>query len=882
MADVEVMDVVDEGIDVSVDSIPDTEVSLAVITNHEPKELSEENDVEEQPSNNGHGGNVHEEEKNGDASKSGINPLGSLSGKSVDNGIEKDGEAKAKSNMERAAVPTPSILPKKSNLKRSKCSPEANGLSASAIPSKKIRIVENLDTSNSNNNITLDSEVENDNMQGVDETASILEEESCGEKMVWLNSASSHVNQSNVNVDFVRDNLSPVKRNFSVEIDMRFILTETVTAILTTKSKIASIGPTDFHLWIARNSSHSDKSKSFMYQENFLRMANLDALLKYDLTSPKELVNSSNFEEIYYVGDLWYNSKGYREYILWATNQQQAHFSTKILAMKTIGPRSTEKNIRDKAGILFHERTPLKTDSDDLKYLCTEMVESCGGFSDPQDILIVETINRYVDFVLARSGGKGLHTFLVDNPEVSYAYESCREVRYQKYFYVECLIALRCLREGGTFICKIFDSFTLFTTGLLFLLYKCFTSISIHKPSSSPACTSERFVICKGKIDNADTIYVVDFLSDCLDMVVNNQEQRKIVRRRVRRRLAVLRMEVQTLVPLRVILSHADFFQFIRESNIRLSTQLIQSIDKLCELMGSGGKISKDETAAVMGASNFSILSLQNVPSVLKFQESIDVKIPIEACKHFLTGYNIREELFDLNEKLIEGIDLLLPKVISSDGSKDLFAFPIQSRYTAGINKPVHGFFFGCGGSNILHFEGNGWRHLDCPELVLPYGTLVMGEIAEEVCTIGKDYKFVRCFHLFDAVFICGAYVGSYALEIRQQILSRFINCLKNPSTNVNQNIFMVQSYVLKDVPEFYNNICSSEAHNFIGYNSKLRRYMTKKQEIKKKENWAFVGGFLIIENSMDSSPENFFSKHQSSRSIWIMDERKTVSEVTA
>lgn len=122
---------------------------------------------------------------------------------------------------------------------------------------------------------------------------------------------------------------------------------------------------------------------------------------------------------------------------------------------------------------------------------------------------------------------------------------------------------------GGRFVCKIFDTFTLFTNGLIFLLYKCFKSIAIHKPSSSSPCSSERFVICKGKIDNADTKYVIDFLNDCFDMVVNKQEQRKIVRRRVRKRLHVIKMEVQKLVPLRIILSHAEFFQFIRESNIR-------------------------------------------------------------------------------------------------------------------------------------------------------------------------------------------------------------------------------------------------------------------------------------------------------------------------
>lgn len=53
--------------------------------------------------------------------------------------------------------------------------------------------------------------------------------------MMWLNSSSSFVDQSLVNVEFVRENLVPVKPNFSVEIDMRFVLTDTVSSILTCK-----------------------------------------------------------------------------------------------------------------------------------------------------------------------------------------------------------------------------------------------------------------------------------------------------------------------------------------------------------------------------------------------------------------------------------------------------------------------------------------------------------------------------------------------------------------------------------------------------------------------------------------------------------------------
>lgn len=63
----------------------------------------------------------------------------------------------------------------------------------------------------------------------------ILQVVSCGENLTWLNSPSSNIDQLSINVEFVRETLIPVKRSFSVEIDMRFILSETCTAILATK-----------------------------------------------------------------------------------------------------------------------------------------------------------------------------------------------------------------------------------------------------------------------------------------------------------------------------------------------------------------------------------------------------------------------------------------------------------------------------------------------------------------------------------------------------------------------------------------------------------------------------------------------------------------------
>lgn len=50
---------------------------------------------------------------------------------------------------------------------------------------------------------------------------------------------------------------------------------------------------------------------------------------------------------------------------------------------------------------------------------------------------------------------------------------------------------------GGHFVCKLFDLFTPFSVGLVYLMYRIFDKVSICKPVTSRPANSERFVSLK-------------------------------------------------------------------------------------------------------------------------------------------------------------------------------------------------------------------------------------------------------------------------------------------------------------------------------------------------------------------------------------------------
>jgi cap1 methyltransferase len=118
------------------------------------------------------------------------------------------------------------------------------------------------------------------------------------------------------------------------------------------------------------------------------------------------------------------------------------------------------------------------------------------------------------------------------------------------------MCALSVLRVGGNFVCKLFDLFTPFSVGLVYLMYLCFDSISIHKPVTSRPANSERYIICKGAIADVKDL-VHDYLfsvNETLSKTFRNQNNDE---------------DVVTVVPTEIIKDDLTFYDYIFNSNER-------------------------------------------------------------------------------------------------------------------------------------------------------------------------------------------------------------------------------------------------------------------------------------------------------------------------
>lgn len=121
-------------------------------------------------------------------------------------------------------------------------------------------------------------------------------------------------------------------------------------------------------------------------------------------------------------------------------------------------------------------------------------VNIINGKDNTGDIYKLENILYYVKY-----SGKNSRDIVTCDGGFDYTMDfSNQELDSYPLIYSEVLMGLLLLKEGGIFICKIFDILHLKTTKILYILRKSFTKMYIVKPSMSRTTNSEKYLVCIG------------------------------------------------------------------------------------------------------------------------------------------------------------------------------------------------------------------------------------------------------------------------------------------------------------------------------------------------------------------------------------------------
>jgi 23S rRNA U2552 (ribose-2'-O)-methylase RlmE/FtsJ len=110
---------------------------------------------------------------------------------------------------------------------------------------------------------------------------------------------------------------------------------------------------------------------------------------------------------------------------------------------------------------------------------------------------------------------------------------SKQEFNSLRLIYSEIFMALNIQKKGGTFICKIFDTFLTETIDLLYLLNLSYEKVYLHKPKMSRSSNSEKYIIClnfKGYNKDYVNLLCHSFVSLKLDLIRNSFFYDKIIK----------------------------------------------------------------------------------------------------------------------------------------------------------------------------------------------------------------------------------------------------------------------------------------------------------------------------------------------------------------
>ncbi|VDP19745.1 unnamed protein product [Soboliphyme baturini] len=247
-------------------------------------------------------------------------------------------------------------------------------------------------------------------------------------------------------------------------------------------------------------------------------------------------------DEIFYFADLCSGPGGFSEYVLWR---------------------------RENAGHGFGFTLKGKDDFRLDKFLaaCPEMFEPFYGIDGTEgdgDITNPENLRRFHEFVNKVTDGKGVNMVMADGRIPGTRGHKLQEILSKRMYLCQACCAFSILTTGGNFVFKVFDTFTPFSVGLLYLLWRCFNQICIHKPRTSRPASSERYIICLGYRDS-DVIWRYLFnVNERFDEISKLEPKQDVIE----------------LVPLDLLHAETDFIKYVTEINERFAERQTYYLEK--------------------------------------------------------------------------------------------------------------------------------------------------------------------------------------------------------------------------------------------------------------------------------------------------------------
>ncbi|XP_077537911.1 cap-specific mRNA (nucleoside-2'-O-)-methyltransferase 1-like isoform X2 [Haemaphysalis longicornis] len=582
------------------------------------------------------------------------------------------------------------------------------------------------------------------------------------------------------------------KKKLTIDDETCFCDEQVLQDVLTCKTVFDRLEPEEMRRARTRSNPFETIRGGIFLNRAAMKMANIDSAFDFMFTSPKDEDGSPVLgpEDLLYFADVCAGPGGFSEYVLWRKGWQAKGFGFTLK-----GPNDFK--LED-----FFAGSP---DTFEPYYGLEELGNS-GDIFEP------DNQRAFSRFVRASTDSKGVHFVMADGGFSVDGQENIQEILSKRLYLCQFYTALSILRTGGHFVCKLFDIFTVFSVGLVYLMYRAFRHVSIFKPNTSRPANSERYIVCKWR--RPDTKDVEDYMYElcCRFRVISS---------------ATSQQDIVEVVPLEVLNDDVPFVTYIRESNNSDLYEVRQ------------GNLRKE------------CLELWKVPDQARSEPkrlSPEMKLK-ELTKHDYSYFDKRP-------------DELKPQFLQELKSVHDYRCVVCGEWKLNVQDNKF-FFLSSGRRQIYQWTGistDQWKKVS-ENLELPADTLFYGEMVQEFEGEGRQQKRFNTIHIIDALVLGKVPVRDMHYEQRMQWVQKFVKALSKPSRSDLTPLRAKEVFKLQDIDSLFSRISLKLEK---GAARNLRLSCTVPREMRDREEKHFSAtGVLFYRTTREPWHEEFSQSQQ-------------------
>jgi len=552
------------------------------------------------------------------------------------------------------------------------------------------------------------------------------EEEEAGivETVKWIPSTTKGIPSLDTMDEWVQYGAKKMR----IDDETEFVDQEVLTKVLDCKTVFDNLEDKELRTARTRSNPFETIGRGIFQNRAAMKMANVDRVFDWMFSDPKKPNGESLIEEgePLYFADVAAGPGGFTEYVLWRRFHSHGG-NVKGFGFTLRGECDFKLDEFHSAPVEFFEPyygLPLRRPGSD------EEEEPNGDLTRPDNLEALQ------DVIMKGTGGKGVHFMMADGGFSVEGQENLQEILSKQLYLCQFIAAMSMLRTNGSFVCKLFDLFTPFSVGLVYLMWRSFRQITIHKPVTSRPANSERYIVCQHKLEDTEEVheYLLEVNKKLAPLMSVTNKDKDIVE----------------IVPLSVIKGDEDFYNFIRESNNAFGRVQSLHLEKIRAFAQNPNLIDRRQMDIKKEC-----LTFWEIPNEMR-------KRPEYMKAHIAFPNMIAEEpnAISVDEIKLKPAALTLSYLKTEIRSVRDYRF-----YISGGDRV---FLLGLGRENVFMWDGvtmtSGRPHWTKPifnktsffKLELPRRTLLVAEIVQERFGEGKGQRISTAVHVTDALFVAG------------------------------------------------------------------------------------------------------------------------------